>query len=194
MRHSSGTWSYWLIAGQSYSGPIIANIAGAMMDMIIANIAEAITSIINHSHYNVFKDGLRLTTWKELLQFFAIHSSIDLHILLLLEHPYLRIPRTSISLIPFGRSLGPCESDSSDTPLEHHRLSQRTALVYCIVVWIVTLSSSVSLTTLVQPIISSPRIVELQQYYCGSTLYIKCSEFLLSYSYQFHVLLQNFFN
>jgi hypothetical protein len=61
MRHSSGTWSYWLTAGQSYSGPIIANIAGAMMNMIIANIAEAIMSIINHSYYNVFKDGLRPT-------------------------------------------------------------------------------------------------------------------------------------
>jgi hypothetical protein len=134
MRHSSGTWSYWLIAGQSYSGPIIANIAGAIMDMIIANIAEAIMSMINHSYYDVFKDGLRLTIQEELLQFFAIYSLTNLHILLLLEHPYLRTPRTSIPLIPFGRSLGPCESDSSNTPLGHHRLSQRTALVHCIVV------------------------------------------------------------
>jgi hypothetical protein len=58
MRHSSGTWSYWLIAGQSYSRPIIANIARAMMDMIIANIAEAMMDMINHSHYDVFKNGL----------------------------------------------------------------------------------------------------------------------------------------
>jgi hypothetical protein len=45
-----------------YSGPIIANIAGAIIDMIIANIAEAIISIINHSYYDVFKNGLCLIT------------------------------------------------------------------------------------------------------------------------------------
>jgi hypothetical protein len=74
MRHSSGTWSYWLLAGQSYSEPIIANIAGAMMDMIIANITEAMMSMINYSHYDVFKDGLSPNYSEELLQFFAIHS------------------------------------------------------------------------------------------------------------------------
>jgi hypothetical protein len=73
MRHSGGTWSYWLIAGQSYSEPIIANIAGAMMDMIIANIVEDIMSIINYSYYNIFKDGLLLNYLEELLQFFAIY-------------------------------------------------------------------------------------------------------------------------
>jgi hypothetical protein len=52
---------------------IIANIAEAIMDMIIANIAEAIMSIISYSYYNVFKNGLRPATQGELLQFFAIH-------------------------------------------------------------------------------------------------------------------------
>jgi hypothetical protein len=52
---------------------IIANIAEAMMDMIIANIAEAIISMISYSHYNVFKNGLRPAIQGELLQFFAIY-------------------------------------------------------------------------------------------------------------------------
>jgi hypothetical protein len=67
------------------------------------------------------------------LWFFAIHSLTDLHILLLPEHPYHRTLRTLIPLVPFGRSLEPCESDSSDTPPGHHRLSQKTVLVHCIV-------------------------------------------------------------
>jgi hypothetical protein len=53
---------------------IIANIAEAMIDIIIANIAEAIMSMISYSHYNIFKNGLRPATQGELLQFFAIHS------------------------------------------------------------------------------------------------------------------------
>jgi hypothetical protein len=73
MRHSSGTWSYWLIAGQSYSELIIANIAGAIMDIIIANIASAIMSMINHCYYNIFKDRLSPNYLGELLQFFAIY-------------------------------------------------------------------------------------------------------------------------
>jgi hypothetical protein len=58
MRHSHGIWSYWLRKEQGSSVPIRANIAKAMMAMIIINIAEAIMAIIYYSYYDVFKDAL----------------------------------------------------------------------------------------------------------------------------------------
>jgi hypothetical protein len=44
-----------------------------MMDMIIANIAKAMMSIINYSYYNVFKNRFSLNYSEELLQFFVIY-------------------------------------------------------------------------------------------------------------------------
>jgi hypothetical protein len=55
MRHSLGTWSYWLQKEQSSFAPIRANIAAAIIAMIMTIIVRAIIAMIYYSYYNVFK-------------------------------------------------------------------------------------------------------------------------------------------